>query len=98
MVVSVPAFTSDTLVMDNNTNLKEFTVNLMMVMHYEARGNWRTYANAIISTLESLQSQFDAIGYYELKIEAETPRAEEISQTQVITGDFKLIFKGYTNR
>lgn len=98
IVVSVPQSDSEPIVLNNTTLYKDFIVNVMMVMDYAARSNWRTYANALIRALEAADSSFQSIGYRGIVVDSASPRVELINENQVITGDFTVNFKGYMAR
>jgi len=81
---------TDLLVFDHNTTLKSFEVNILLVMGYEARSKFRTYANEIIRQIESNESTLESYGYYDPKIMLEDVGVEMLDRRQVVVGRFIL--------
>jgi len=97
--INIPETETDLLVTDHSTNLKDFNIDIILRMEYEARDNYLTYANAIISTIESGESTLQSAGYYNVKIELiGTDDHQIIEQKQVIEGLFQLSVNGYLGR
>ena len=98
IVIKIPTTSTEFIVMDHDNRLKELSVELIMVLDYEARDNFITYANAIINQFESATTTFEGVGYYNSRIDLESNVEEIIDQKDVVTGTFSLMFNGWVNR
>jgi hypothetical protein len=110
IVIQPPSTETDLLVIDHNCNLKSFTVNLILVMAWEARklrnsdgtvddgGNFRKFANAIIRQIEAEDSTLQDQGYQNARVNLIDTSVDLIQGKQSVTGQFEVIFDGYTGR
>lgn len=100
-LIRVPTTDTNLLVLNNSTTIKDFSVQILMRMDYEARANFTKYAGAVISTIESSSaaSTFEANGYYNTKIELLSVSDKTIiDEKQIVEADFLLTFHGNVNR
>ena len=93
-VLRLPRTETDTLVIDQSTTIKEFTVDILLKMDYSARDKAVTYSNALIRAIESSESTFQSSGYYMPVIEVVKIDDEIEDQKQLIVGQFELKLTG----
>lgn len=98
IVLNVPNLEPEHIVMDNSVTEKEIEVNIVMVIDYVARDNFRKYANALINVIESNVTTLEAKGYYDNLISFEGTTIELIDQQQVVSGTFTLRLMGTVSR
>lgn len=95
IVINIPNTETELLTMNHEQTQKEFNIEIVLVVAYEpARDKVLEYMNAIIDSLENSESTFDALGYFNLRIDAETPTVELIKEKQVVVSLMTLSFSG----
>lgn len=98
IVIEYPESETDPLTLDKTQTVKEFTVVITLVMEWMARDNFTTYANPIISQLETSMTTFESSGYYLTGVGTEAPIVDVINQKHVITQTFRLNLRGGVSR
>lgn len=107
IVINIPATETDLLVMDNDTNMKTFTVLITLAVDKriltsgissDSDDKFLSYSNAIIQTIENNTSDFVDQGYKIANIDLTDVTIDVIDQTQAIVGLFELTFMGPTTR
>ena len=98
IVISVPDTDTLPTVLDRTNTIKEFTVDMMLKVDGSAQDKVRGYCNAIISSLESAQSTFEANGYYDLNIDLESSDKEFEKDKRIIVSLFTLTLRGQVQR
>lgn len=78
--------------------IKAFDINIVLVISYEARDKFKTYASAILSQLDQSESIFESHGYYNLDVGSVKPEVELIQEKQVITGTITVSLSGVVER
>lgn len=97
IVISIPSTETDLLTFKTTTK-KTFTVDLLVAWDFSAKDKYRSIINNIISALEAAETTFDALGYYNLKIDSDGHTIDYISDKKVIAGGLTLTFSGAVNR
>jgi hypothetical protein len=92
IVIGVPDVETKDFIIDYSTALKAMTVTITLVIEYEAREKVLTYANAIISSLESARSTFDDSGYYISQVDFKGSVTERNSNKTLIVSSFDVMF------
>ena len=98
LVIQVPTTETDLLTFNHANTIKDFNVTILMVMDYEARDNVTNYCNALIKAIESKESSFQSVGYYNPKIELISAVPEIQDQKQLIVSEFRLELMGGVER
>lgn len=99
IVIRVPSTETDLLVLNHTTTIKGFNIPIILRVEFSARDNFKTYANAILDTLESGTTTFQDSGYYDINIDLiDTDDQAIIDQKEIVEGMFELTFQGYVNR
>ena len=96
IVIKVPELETSTLTIDD-VSTKNPTVIITMVLEWEARNNFRTYANAIIDMIETHSADFEPKGYYKPDISTDST-TDNIDSKQFVVGIFTVNFMGYISR
>lgn len=73
---------------------KEFSVEIVLRMDYEARDNYPTYASALLYQLRTSRSTFEALGYNLNDVSSEQPTVMATDQKEIIEGRFTLTLSG----
>ena len=94
IVINVPTSETNSLTMNKTQTTKEFEIIITLIMEWEARGNFTSYSNAIISQIESAMNDFETSGYYLDRIDPETPIVTDLSQKKIIEGTFRVYLNG----
>jgi hypothetical protein len=95
IVVDVPTTSTDLLVLDHSTTMKEFEVEIKLVVEYLAKSNYLTYANGIISAIEAAEQTFIDSGYNNVQIDLlGTDGNYVVHEKECIQGTFRLTLTG----
>lgn len=89
---------SEKLTIGSRDRLKNYTVEFVLVMDYQARDKFREYAEAIIRQIELSQSTFEAQGVYDMNVDLSSSSVELVNSKQVVTGTFTLTYSGVVER
>lgn len=100
IVINIPSTDTkdDVQVFDHNIVGKDYEFTIMLVMDYEARDNFKAYAQEIMKNIEAKESDFELDGFYDLEIDLIRSPVELLDKRKVISGEFKLTFNGSVNR
>ena len=99
ILIRYPNTATDTMVFTHGTTMKEFKCQVLLRMDYEARNNFKTYANAIIEAIEDNEGILETNGYYNTKIELiDVNDRQLIEENQIVEGEFELLVTGNINR
>lgn len=98
LVIQVPTTETDLLTFNHANTIKDFNVTILMVMDYEARAKVTEYCNAVIKSIESNESSFQSVGYYNPRIELISATPEIQDQKQLIVSEFRLELMGCVER
>ena len=94
IVIPLPETETEEVVMNHSSRLKNFNIIITLVVDYMARDKYKTFANAIIDTLESNKATLEKNGYYDLMIDFIGANDELIDNLKVISGQFELSLTG----
>ncbi len=98
IVIKTPVTDGEFLVLDHSTNLKDFVVDVLLLIDFTARDKFDTYANAIIRQLESAEATFETSGYYNLECDLVDVSEDDIQDRKVVVGSFEVRFLGTESR
>jgi hypothetical protein len=96
IVVRIPQPTNtDLLVMDHSSTLKEFTVEIFMVVEWMAKDNFINYANDLIRQIEINEQTLMDYGYNNAKIDVVNIDSDFIiAEKECVAGLFNLTLSG----
>jgi len=99
IVIKTPITSQDDKTTTNNKiNLKQFDVDLIVVIDYQARTKFRTYANEILQLIEASTATLNANGFYDVRITLDSTTHEVIERKDVVTGNFSITMQGFVGR
>ncbi len=98
IVIQTPTTDGEFLVLNHETNLKDFTVDLLILIDFGARDQFDTYANAIIAQIESAEATFETSGYYNTAVDLIDIGEDEIQERRIVAGSFEIRFSGTVQR
>lgn len=97
--VNIPTFDSDKVVFDHSVTNKIFVATLVLRVEFCARDKVLDYCNAIISSIEGYESNFQSSGYYDVECElVDVDPNSRIHQKDVVEAIFDIRFHGYVGR
>jgi hypothetical protein len=97
-IIKVPNTDVEFIDMKHQNQMTEFNIDITMVMDYDARDNFTSYANKVIRQIESNETTFEAYGYFNVKIKLNDSGSDYIDGGQTVTGIFELTVTGRVER
>jgi len=95
MVVNVPDLEDMEEYLGDKVRHKEFDVEIQLVMDYEAKGNYTSYASNLISVIDSSNATLKANGYDLIKITTDgKPDQQTLHSKELLIGTFTLTLQG----
>lgn len=98
IIIKTPTTESEFLVLDHSNNMKDFSVDIIMILDFTARDKLDTYSNAIIAQLESAESTFESSGYFNLEVDLVDASEDIIQERKVVAASFELTLSGSVSR
>lgn len=95
IVVNVPGVSDLQERLGNSVRAKEFDVEIVLRLEYDARSRFSEYASAIVSVLDMAESQFCAAGYSLVLVGFDGPPSlVSLHDKELVEGRFSLILFG----
>jgi hypothetical protein len=73
---------------------REFEVEIVLRMEYQARSNYTSYASNVVSALDNGNTTFRANGYNLISIKIDSTEVQTLDQKDVVEGRFTLTLDG----
>lgn len=94
MIISIPITEDVDSPLGDLVANREFTIDIIMRMEYEAKDNMETYASQVVKELDNSTSTFLDAGYYPEKITFDGSDTVTIDQKELVECKFTLILSG----
>jgi len=95
IVVNVPDVEDNESYIGDTLRYKNFDVEIVLRMDYEARDNYTEYASNLITVIDAANSTFNASGYGLIRITSDgRPQSITVHSKEIIEGTFTLELDG----
>ena len=95
IIVNVPDVDDTEGYLGDYLRRKEFDVEIILRMGYEAKDNYTSYASNLITVLDASNSTLNASGYHLIKVNSDgKPELITINSKECLEGTFSLMLEG----